>query len=216
MPAKSRILIVDDHPVVRWGMSQMLNQEDDLEICCEAGNEAAALKALANCQHDLVIVDLSLEGVSGLSLIKSIKALDVDLPILVMSMHDETIYAERALRAGARGYIMKHEAPDNILRAIRQTLAGDMYVSDKMRSKLLAHIFDGQGNAPATPVETLSDTELEVLKLVGKGLSTRASAELMNRSVKTIESHRRNIQEKLQLKSSLELVRFATRWIEQS
>lgn len=216
MPVKSRILIVDDHPVVRWGMSQMVNQEDDLEICCEAGNEAAALKALANCQHDLVIVDLSLEGMSGLSLIKSIKALDVDLPILVMSMHDETIYAERALRAGARGYIMKHEAPDNILRAIRQTLAGDMYVSDKMRSKLLAHIFDGQGNTPATPVETLSDTELEVLKLVGKGLSTRASAELMNRSVKTIESHRRNIQEKLQLKSSLELVRFATRWIEQS
>ncbi|MDD5332536.1 MAG: response regulator transcription factor [Rhodoferax sp.] len=216
MPVKSKILIVDDHPVVRWGMSQMLNQEDDLEICCEAGNEAVAMKALANCRHDLVIVDLSLEGVSGLSLIKSIKALDADMPILVMSMHDETIYAERALRAGARGYIMKHEAPDNILRAIRQTLAGDMYVSDKMRSKLLAQIFDGQGNAPSTPVETLSDTELEVLKLVGKGLSTRASAELMNRSVKTIESHRRNIQEKLQLKSSLELVRFATRWIEPS
>lgn len=214
--AKSRILIVDDHPVVRWGMSQMVNQEADLQICCEAGNEAEALKALASCRHDLAIVDISLQGVSGISLVKSIKAIDAGLPILVMSMHDESIYAERALRAGARGYIMKHEAPDNVLKAIRQTLAGDIYVSDKMRSKLLEQIFDDRAHALDSPVAKLSDTELEVMRLIGRGLSTREISALMNRSVKTIESHRSNIREKLQLKTSLELVRFAARWIEQS
>jgi len=213
---KSRILIVDDHPVVRWGMSQMVNQEADLHICCEAGDETEALHALANCRHDLAIVDLSLAGVSGLSLIKSIKAGAPELPILVMSMHDESVYAARVMRAGARGYIMKHEAPDNVLRAIRQTLAGHMYLSDTMRTKLLTQMFDGRGNAGASPVEKLSDTELEIFKLVGKGLSTREIAELLSRSVKTVETHRRNIIEKLQLKTSLELVRFAARWSEQS
>lgn len=216
MPAKAKILIVDDHPVVRWGISQMVNQEADLHICCEAGNVDDALRARAACQHDLAIVDISLAGVSGISLVKSIKAVDPKLPILIMSMHDETIYAERALRAGARGYIMKHEAPDNVLKAIRQTLAGDIYVSDKMRSKLLGQIFDDQSHELGSPVTKLSDTELEVMRLIGKGLSTREISALMNRGVKTIETHRSNIKEKLQLKTSLELVRFSARWVEQS
>lgn len=216
MPAKARILIVDDHPVVRWGISQMVNQEADLHICCEAGNMDEALRARAACRHDLAIVDISLEGVSGISLVKSFKAVDPKLPILIMSMHDETIYVERALRAGARGYIMKHEAPDKILKAIRQTLAGDIYVSDKMRSKLLEQMFDDGSGAIDSPVAKLSDTELEVMRLIGRGLSTREISALMNRSIKTIETHRSNIKEKLQLKTSLELVRFSARWTEQS
>lgn len=214
--AKSRILIVDDHPVVRWGIGQMVNQEPDLQICCEASNEEETLHALSVCRHDLAIVDISLEGVSGISLIKAMKLIDEQLPILIMSMHDEATYAERALRAGALGYIMKQEAPENVLKAIRLTLAGEIYVSDKMREKLQGQSFDNGSLALDSPVAKLSDTELEVLRLIGRGLSSREISELMNRSIKTIETHRSNIKEKLQLKNSLELVRFATRWVEQT
>lgn len=212
---KSKILIVDDHPVVRWGIAQMVNQEPDLCICCEAANKEEALRAQSACRHDLVIVDISLDGVSGLSLIRSLQALDADLPILVMSMHDETTYAERALRTGARGYIMKHEAPDNVLKAIRQTLARKMYLSDRMQALLLEQMFSGSPRLSDSPVAKLSGTEHEVLRLIGKGMSSREVAETMNRSIKTIETHRSNLKEKLGLRSGLDLVRFAAQWMKE-
>lgn len=215
-PSRSRILIVDDHPLVRQGITQLVNQEADLHICCEAENAEEAIESIRNCVPDLVIVDISLEGISGIELVKIIKARNAHLPTLVMSMHDESLYAERALRAGARGYIMKQEAPEKILTAIRQILHGNIYVSDKMRSKILQQLIDGQSHAAASPVADLSDRELEVMRLIGQGFSTAEIAEKMSRSVKTIEAHRGNLKEKLQLKTGAELVHFAIQWVERA
>lgn len=185
-----------------------------MQLCCEASNAEEALSAMRNCHHDLVIVDISLEGVSGLSLITSLTANYPQHPILVMSMHEESLYAERSLRLGAKGYIMKHQATANIQSAIRRILAGGLYVSDEMHTLILDRIHT-KALEPGTadPVACLTNREYEVLRLIGFGFGTRKIAEKLNRSIKTIETHRANIKEKLGLQAGMDLVRFAAFWV---
>lgn len=211
---KSRVLVVDDHPIVRQGVAQLINREDDLAVCCEAGDAEQALEELARRPCDIAIVDMSLPGISGIELIKTLRVRHPALPILVISMHDESLYAERALRAGARGYIMKQEATEKVLTAIRRILHGETYVSDRMHAKILQRIIDNRSETPASPVSHLSDKEIEILRLIGMGLGTSDIARELNRSVKTVEAHRANIKEKLDLKTATELVRFAVQWVE--
>jgi len=211
---KARILIVDDHPIVRQGLAQVLNLQADLQLCCEASNAEEAMDAISHCNHDLAIVDISLQGGSGLSLITTLIAHYPQLPILVMSMHEESLYAERSLRLGARGYIMKHQATVNIQSAIRRILNGGIYLSDEMHSLIVDRIrsrdFD---SGTADPVASLTDREFEVLRLIGFGFGSRQIAEKFNRSIKTIDAHRANIKEKLGLKTGMELIRFAAFWV---
>ncbi len=211
---KHRILIVDDHPIVRQGIAQLINQEDDMLVCCEAGDADEAMEKFRTCQHDIAIVDISLTGVSGIELLQMLRQRSYEIPVLVMSMHDESLYAERALRAGARGYIMKQEATEKILTALRQILKGDIYVSDKMRSRMLQRLIDNRPEENASPVSTLSNRELEILRMIGQGFGTGEIARELKRSVKTIEAHRANIKDKLALKTAAELVRFAVQWVE--
>ena len=204
---KARILIVDDHAVVRQGIAMLVNQEPDLQACCEASDIPEALMANRLCSHDLAIVDLSLAEMSGLELVKRMQAEFPVLPILVMSMHDETVYAEPALRAGAHGYLMKQAATETMLKAIRQILEGELYVSDQIRSRLLKSL---RGSVTETsPTNRLSPSEFEVLHLIGLGLGTSEISKKLNRSVKTIESHRANIKKKLNLKNGNELTHYA-------
>jgi DNA-binding NarL/FixJ family response regulator len=212
--AKKRVLIVDDHPMMRQGLAQLINHEPDLTACGEADSAAQALKRIAADKPDLVLADISLPDRSGLELIKDALALHPGLPVLVVSMHDESLYAERVLRAGGRGYIMKQEGGKMLMRAIRQVLGGQIYVSDKMAAKIL-EIFSGHGAEVAhSPVERLSDREFEVFQLVGQGRGTRDIAEHLHLSVKTVEVHRANIKHKLELKRGTDLVRYAIRWTE--
>ena len=208
--AKAKILIVDDHEIVRQGMALLLSCESDLEICGEAANAEQALALLHAELPDLIIIDISLPGVSGLDLVKQVKARYPQLPVLVMSMHDESLYLERAFHAGARGYVMKEEGTEKVLLAVRKLLAGDLYVSDKMQNVLLGRALGGTSAQPGP----LTEREFEVLRLIGLGLGTSKIAAELRRSVKTIESHRANIKSKLGLKSSAELVRYATRWVD--
>jgi|APLak6261674355_1056100.scaffolds.fasta_scaffold01420_3 DNA-binding NarL/FixJ family response regulator len=212
--AKAKILIVDDHPIVRQGLKQVLNLQADMQLCCEADNAEEALIAMRGCDHDLVIVDISLEGTSGLNLITTLTAHYPQLPILVMSMHEESIYAERSLRLGAKGYIMKHQATVNIQAAIRRILAGGIYVSETMHALILERMHTrAVDSGVADPAACLTNREFEVLRLIGFGFGTREIAEKLNRSIKTIEAHRANIKEKLGLKTGVELIRFAICWI---
>lgn len=204
---KAKILIVDDHAIVRHGIATLLNQEPDLQACCEASDIQHALSANRSCQHDLAIVDLSLDGMSGLELVKRLQLESPDLPILVMSMHDEAIYAEPALRAGAHGYLMKQAATETMLKAIRQILEGELFVSNQMRSQLLKKMRGS--NTETAPTSRLTPSEFEVLHLIGLGLGTSEISQKLNRSVKTIESHRANIKRKLDLKTGIELTHFA-------
>jgi DNA-binding NarL/FixJ family response regulator len=215
---KSNVLIVDDHPIVRQGIAQLINHEEDMRVCCEAGDADMALELIAKnkgcCTTDIVLVDMSLPGISGIELVKILRSRFPGIHILVISMHDETLYAERALRAGAKGYIMKQEATEKVLIAIRHILSGEVYVSEKMRSKILQRMIDSRFEAPTSPVSHLSDKELDVLRLIGKGLRTSDIATELNRSVKTVEAHRANLKDKLGLKNATELVRFAVQWVE--
>jgi DNA-binding NarL/FixJ family response regulator len=219
MPAKGktnakRLLIVDDHPMMRTGLAQLIDNEPDLKVCAEADNAHEALDAVAQHKFDLALVDISLPDRNGLELIKDLLTLKVDLPILVVSMHDELLYAERVLRAGARGYIMKQEGGKKFMQAIRQVLGGQIYVSEKMSSRIL-EIFSGRREArPASPIERLSDREFEVFRLIGQGVSTREIAGHLHLSIKTIEVHRVNIKAKLELQTANDLVRYAVRWAE--
>lgn len=213
MRQKKKVLIVDDHPMMRQGLAQLINHEPGLVASSEAGTAAQALNSVAGRRPDLVLVDISLPDKSGLELIKNLQALHPDLPILVVSMHDETIYAERVLRAGARGYIMKQEGGKKLLEGIRQVLSGQIFVSDRISSKLLETL-SGKKRGGSSPVETLSDREFEVFQLIGQGRSSREVAQQLHLSVKTVEVHRANIRHKMVLKSGAELVRFAIRWIE--
>lgn len=207
-----RIMLVDDHPVMREGLLQLINHEGDLSICGQFEDAAAAFAAIPTLQPDLVIVDLSLRGSSGMDLVKNSRATYPKVRLLVLSMHDESLYAERVLRAGAAGYIMKQEATENILVAIRQVLGGGVYLSEKMNDKLM-HQWVGasprSGNASA--LERLSDRELEVFGLIGQGKGTREIAQHLHLSIKTVESHRAHIKEKLNLKDANELVHTAIR-----
>lgn len=216
--ARAGILIVDDHPIVRQGIGLLINQQSDLAVWGEAGSADDAL-ALLECPGNgasLAIVDLSLGDVSGLDLLKTLRSRFPHLPVLIMSMHDESLYAERALRAGARGYIMKQEATEKILAAVRHIMTGGIYVSDRVQARILENLAEGRAEAGEYPLGVLSARELEVLRLVGRGYSTSEIARDMNRSVKTIEAHRANIKEKLHLKNSAEMVRFAIQWAEET
>ena len=212
--AKQQVLIVDDHPMMRQGLAQLINHEPDLRTCGEADSVAQALERIRADKPDLVLADISLPDRSGLELIKDSKALHPGLPVLVVSTHDESLYAERVLRAGGRGYIMKQEGGKLLMRAIRQVLGGQIYVSEKMAAKIL-EIFSGhRAEVSHSPVERLSDREFEVFQLIGQGKGTRQIAEHLHLSVKTVEVHRANIKHKLELKRGTDLVRYAIRWTE--
>lgn len=212
--SKRRILIVDDHPIVRDGLSQLLNKQIDLEACGEAENASSALNAVASLGPDLVIVDISLEGKSGLELIADLVARYPELPILVLSMHDETVYAERALRAGAKGYIMKTEPPDLVIASVRRVLAGQVYVSEKLVPKLLTRMVGASSGSLASPVERLSNREFEIFLLIGNGMGTKQIADTLHLSTKTVDTHKEHIKEKLHLASSSELLQYAVHWSE--
>lgn len=211
---RTRVFIVDDHPIVRQGLAQMINQEADLTVCGEAEDVQHALEAIAELHPDLVLVDLSLKGGSGLELLKALRARASRVPVLVVSMHDESLYVERVLRAGARGYVMKHEATDTMMQAIRRVIRGEIYVSDKMLTKLLGRFVLDAPDTDAFTLERLSNRELEVLRLIGAGHSTRHIAVALRVSIKTVESHRAHIKEKLQLNDTVELVRYAMQWVD--
>lgn len=211
--AKARILMVDDHPIVREGMAQFLNLQDNLLLCCQTSNAKEALAAMSTCDHALAIVDISLDGDSGLRLIKTLRQRYPELAILTLSMHDESLFAERALQAGANGYLMKQEGTKNILLAVQQVLAGNIYLSAAMHSVLTQRLVTSRSDG-ASPLAGLSEREFDILHLIGLGFGTRQIAEKLNRSVKTIEAHRANLKEKLQLKSGRDLVRFAVQWLE--
>jgi DNA-binding NarL/FixJ family response regulator len=209
---KKTVLVVDDHPLMRQGLSMLINQQQDMQVCGEAEEAQAVMRALAQQKPDIMILDISLNGPDGLELLKSIRAADPDLPVLVLSMHDEAIYAERALRARANGYIMKQEATDKVLVALRRILNGDVYLSDRMSNKMLQQFI---GGAPATiqsRISLLSDRELEVFRLIGDGRATREIAEELHLSVKTVETYQAHIKEKLDLRSGRELIQYAIQW----
>ncbi len=209
----TRVLIVDDHPVVRKGLTAMINQEEDLRVCAETEDFHQALAAIKEHVPDLAVVDLTLSGIGGLELVKHLESSNPDLPVLVLSMHDETLYAERVLRAGAKGYIMKQEGTDKLVTAIRRILHGEIYVSEKMSSKMLGQLVGRGPRTSGSHLETLSDRELEVFELIGRGQGTRQIAERLCLSFKTVESHREHIKEKLELSNANELVQHATQWV---
>jgi len=210
---KARVFVVDDHPIVRQGLSQLINREPDLMVCGEAEDARTALDAIIPSKPDILIVDVSLEGPDGIDLLKTIRSRDAKLPVLMLSMHDESLYAERALRAGANGYIMKQEATDRVLIAIRQILAGEVYVSERMAQKMVHQFIGRSGVARRSAIEELTDRELEVFRLIGQGHGTRQIAEELHLSVKTVESYYAHIKEKLSLKNSREMVQHAVQWV---
>jgi DNA-binding NarL/FixJ family response regulator len=212
-PGKTRVFVVDDHPIVRQGLSQLINRESDMMVCGEAEDARTAIDAIAPSKPDILIVDVSLEGPDGIDLLKTIRSRDPKLPVLMLSMHDESLYAERALRAGANGYIMKQEATERVLIAIRQILAGEVYVSDRMSQKMVHQFIGRSGVAKRSTIEELTDRELEVFRLIGQGHGTRQIAEELHLSVKTVESYYAHIKEKLTLKNSRELVQHAVQWV---
>jgi DNA-binding NarL/FixJ family response regulator len=219
MPAKDknqkRVLIVDDHPMMRQGLAQLIDNEPGLKVGAEADNAAQALDAIGRQKFDLVLLDISLPDKNGLELMKDIQVLKPELPVLVVSMHDEMLYAERVLRAGGRGYIMKQEGGGKFLQAIHEVLAGKVYVSEKMSARILENLSGRQrAETPSSPVQRLSDREFEVFQLIGQGKSTRDIAQSLHLSIKTIEVHRVNIKRKLNLKTANDLVSHAIRWTE--
>jgi DNA-binding NarL/FixJ family response regulator len=210
---KSSILIVDDHPIVRQGLAELINHEDDLSVCGQAEDAHQAIKAVKELKPDMAIVDISLKETSGMELIKDLKAQYPDLPVLALSMHDESLYAERALRAGAKGYIMKAVATEKVITAIRKILSGEIYTSDTVTSKMMRKFIDGSKDIKLSPVERLSDRELEVFQLIGKGFGTRQISERLFLSIKTIETYRAHIKEKLGLADAAELLHYAIQWV---
>jgi DNA-binding NarL/FixJ family response regulator len=211
-PRKNRILVVDDHPIVRQGLALLINQEADLVVCGEAEEAMGAMHVLASSKPDILIVDISLSGPDGIDLLKNIRNIYPSLPVLILSMHDESIYAERALRAGANGYIMKQEATEKVLVALRRILGGEIYVSDRIANKMLKHYITGSSTIRQSSIADLSDRELEVFRLIGEGHGTRQIAEELHLSVKTVESYQAHIKEKLSLRSARELMQHAIQW----
>jgi DNA-binding NarL/FixJ family response regulator len=213
-PAKTAILIVDDHPMLRRGLASLIESEPDLAVCGEASTCQAALQAIRQSKPDLVIVDLGLEGCDGLDLIKDMKLYHPRTPALVLSMHDESLYAERALRAGARGYVTKQQLDDTVLIAIRRLLNGEIYMSEKIGARFTEKFLAGRRLETDSPLAVLTDRQLEVFRLIGQGQGTRRIAQRLHLSIKTIESHREHIKQKLTIESGAALVRHATTWVE--
>ncbi|HTL70176.1 MAG TPA: response regulator transcription factor [Candidatus Eisenbacteria bacterium] len=208
---RKKVFLVDDHPAMRQGLKELIDQERDLAVCGQAADIPSALEGIEKTRPDIAVVDLTLKDQSGLQLVKDLKIRQASLPVLVLSMHSEALYAERSIRAGARGYIMKEATTENIVEAIRKVLGGDVYLSADVSSKVLNKMAGGsriQGDA----VENLSDRELEVFNLIGQGLRTRDIAEKLNLSVKTVESYREHIKTKLQLDNAAKLTRAAVEW----
>lgn len=212
-PATKTILIVDDHPLVRRGLTALIESEPDLVVGGEAATSRAALEAIRHLQPDLAIVDLALGDDDGLNLITQIKSRHPEIPILVLSMYDESVYAQRSMRAGARGYVTKQQLDDTLLDAIRCLLAGEMYMSADLQRQLAAQFIGGQTLETESPLNRLSNRELQVYRLIGQGRTTREIAETLRLSIKTIESHRAKIKNKLALSSSAELAQSAAQWV---
>ena len=213
-PTRKRILIVDDHPIVREGLLQSINREPDLTVCGQAENAYQALNALTKLKPDLALVDISMPGKNGLELVKDIHAMHPAVQVLVLSMHDESLYAERLLRAGARGYVMKHERPEKLVAAIRHVLGGKTYVSEKMEARIL-DVFCGRRRlGERVSVQHLTDREFEILQLIGRGKNSHAIAGELHLSVRTVDTHRTNMKGKLKLNTGLELTRYAVCWVE--
>lgn len=210
---RRKVFIVDDHPIVREGLAQLINREPDLAVCGEAAEMQGALQRIPELTPDILIVDISLNGPDGLDLVKSIHSQDPSLPVLILSMHDESIYAERALRAGAKGYIMKGEATEKVLIALRRILNREIYVSPRIANRMLQYFVNGGPNRlKGASVDDLSDRELQVLRRIGSGDTTRQIAERLHLSVKTVESYQAHLKEKLSLRNSRELVQYAVEW----
>ncbi|HRJ11016.1 MAG TPA: response regulator transcription factor [Prosthecobacter sp.] len=209
-----RILLVDDHPIMRHGLAQLIRGEDGLEVCGEAGSAREGLEAVARHQPDLVVIDLTLPDKNGLELLKDIQAMHPGTLCLVLSMHDENMYGERALRAGARGYIMKEAAADHLITAARKVLSGGIYVSEVIAGRMLEQV-TGQRPGAASGIDSLTDRELEVLDMIGRGVPTKTIAEKLCISARTVEAHRAHIKEKLGIHDGAALVRHAVRWVEE-
>jgi DNA-binding NarL/FixJ family response regulator len=211
---KAQILIVDDHPVLRRGLTELIDEEPDMVVCAQAESAEEALRLIHAGKPDLAIVDLSLKGTSGIDLIKRLASHHPEVPVLVLSMHEEALFARRALLAGARGYIMKEEAMSDLQAAIRRVLAGKIHLSPSMSESLLEHVAHGSNPRTGSPLAQLSDREMEVFELIGRGLGTREVADKLHRSVKTIETHRANLKRKLGVGSASELVVMAASWVQ--
>jgi len=210
---KQRVVIVDDHPMFRERLSQLINLELDMEVCGEADNAQEGIRLIRDTSPNLAIVDITLKGSSGLELVKSIKALSIIVPVLVLSMHDESLYAERALHAGASGYITKHQATEEVLSAIRRVLAGEIYLSEKMTTFFLKSLSAVGAKSFARPLDRLTDRELQVLEFIGRGFTTRAIAEALKLGVATVDTYRARIKEKMDFRNAVELQHFAIRWV---
>jgi DNA-binding NarL/FixJ family response regulator len=213
-PEAKRIVIVDDHPLFRKGLQELIHSDGSFSVCGEAGNASEAMDVIRKLHPDLIIVDLSLPGANGIELIKNIRAEYPKLPILVLSMHDESLYALRSMRAGADGYVMKHEAMANVVQAIHEVFNGRPYLSPTMAAQVITNFAHRRVEGEVDAVERLSDRELEVLELIGKGNEVRQIANLLHLSPKTVETHRAHIKDKLDLKNSREVARFALQWLQ--
>src|SRR5579871_4347566 len=209
---KNKVFVVDDHPIIRQGLALMINREPDLTVCGEAQDAHTAIQAVATAKPDIMIVDISLTGPDGLDLLKDVLFRSPELPVLILSMHDEGIYAERALRAGAQGYIMKQEATEKVLVALRRILTREIYISERIANRMLQRYIGSRGTGRPSSIADLTDRELEVFRLIGEGHSTRRIAEELHISVKTVESYQAHIKEKLSLRSARELVQHAIQW----
>jgi DNA-binding NarL/FixJ family response regulator len=212
--SRKKILLVDDHPFMRAGLAGLIDRQPDLMVCGEAGNPVEAFHAIEKMKPDLVLTDLTMPGRSGLEFVKDLRAVEPEITILIVSMHDEVVHAERALRAGARGYIMKEAGGENLLAAIRQVLRGEVYVSPRMSARILEGLSGAKPRGSSSPIEKLTDREFEVFQLIGQGKSTRDIATQLHLSPKTVDVHRANIKEKLGLTDVTALIRHAVRWVE--
>lgn len=211
-PARRRILIVDDHPMTRFGLAQMLRQERDMEVCGEAENAARALSLVKSLKPDLVVSDLTMPDRHGLEFVKDMRAMHPQVAVLVVSMHDEVLYAERVLKAGGRGYLMKNAGGEQLLKAIRRVLDGHVFLSEALAEKLL-DVFPGRRSQAANSVVgQLTDREFQVFQCLGQGMTSREIGAQLRMGVKTVETHRRHVREKLNLKTGPELIKFAVRW----
>ena len=209
---KEKVFLVDDHPIVRQGLALLIDREADLTVCGEADGGFGILQTIADLRPNVVVLDISLNGPDGLDILKTIRMRDPALPVLVLSMHDELTYAERALRAGANGYIMKQEATEKVLIAIRRILSGELYLSDRLKNRMLQNFVRRSVPAADSPLSNLSDRELEVFRLIGEGHATRQIADELRISVKTVESYQAHIKEKLALRNARELLQHAIKW----
>jgi DNA-binding NarL/FixJ family response regulator len=213
---KTRVYIVDDHSLIRRGLTALIEAEHDLQVCGQAEDTTTATAEIMTLQPDIVVADISLKGNSGLELVKNIKAFDSKIQVLVLSMHDESVYALRALKAGARAYLMKSDLAGKVVEAIRRIAKGHLCVSENVASQMLSHLTIGKSVDNNSPVSSLSDRELEIVNLIGNGLPTRVIATKLHISIKTVETHRAHIKRKLNIENATQLVQFCVRWVEES